>query len=176
MLTLYIYGLVAAFYRIFIIKPSLNYFLYKYFDRKSKLLHAGCGGGQVDIDLSKNLKITALDISALALNQYKKNNPNVEKLIHGSILSIPAKKSSYDGIYNLGVMEHFTKDEIMNILKEFHRVLKPNGVIVLFWPPEFGLSVKFLKFAHFILNKIFKKKIALHPDEISRIFAGYSRH
>ena len=57
----------------------------------------------------------------------------------------------------------------MGILKEFHRVLKSNGKIILFWPPEYGLSVQFLKFAHFILNKIFRKKYTLHPDEISRI-------
>lgn len=167
--TLYIYGLVAAFYRIFIIKPSLNHFIFKYFNKEKKLLHAGCGGGQVDIDLSQNLRITALDISTIALNQYKKNNPKVEKLIHGSILSIPLPSSSFDGIYNLGVMEHFTENEIMDILKEFRRVIKPNGLIILFWPPEYGLSVKFLKFAHFVLNKILNKKITLHPDEISRI-------
>ena len=168
-LTLYIYGLVAAFYRKFIIKPSLNHFIFKYFNRQSKLLHAGCGGGQVDIDISENINITALDISTIALNQYKKNNQNVEKLIHGSIFSVPVHDSSFDGIYNLGVMEHFTEDEIMGILKEFHRVLKSNGKIILFWPPEYGLSVQFLKFAHFILNKIFRKKYTLHPDEISRI-------
>ena len=80
-------------------------------------------------------------------------------MIHDSIFSVPVPDSSFDGIYNLGVMEHFTEDEIMGILKEFHRVLKSNGKIILFWPPEYGLSVQFLKFAHFILNKIFRKKL-----------------
>jgi len=167
--TLIIYDLVAAFYRKFIIKRSLNHFIFKYFNRESKLLHAGCGGGQVDVDISVNMNIIALDISSIALNHYKKNNPNVEKLIHGSIFSVPVHDSSFDGIYNLGVMEHFKEEEIIDILKEFHRVLKPNGKIILFWPPEYGLSVIFLKFAHFCLNKILNKEISLHPDEISRI-------
>ena len=66
-------------------------------------------------------------------------------------------------------MEHFNEDEINDILKEFYRVLKSNGKIILFWPPEYGLSVIFLKFTHYCLNKIFKKKFRLHPAEITRI-------
>jgi predicted SAM-dependent methyltransferase len=31
-------------------------------------------------------------------------------------------------------MEHFTDKEIHRILREFHRILKPGGKIVLFWP------------------------------------------
>ena len=133
------------------------------------MLHAGCGGGQVDVDISENINITALDISSIALNQYTKNNPNVKKIMHGSIFSVPVPDCSFDGIYNLGVMEHFTENEIVDILMEFKRVLKSNGKIVLFWPPEYSVSVKFLKFCHFILNKVFKKNISLHPNEITRI-------
>jgi ubiquinone/menaquinone biosynthesis C-methylase UbiE len=66
-------------------------------------------------------------------------------------------------------MEHFTKEDNEKILKELARVLKPNGKIVLFWPPKFGISVIFLNTTHFILNNILKKNIKLHPDEISLI-------
>ena len=166
---LLVYDLVASFYRKFIIRPALNHIIFKYFNSESNLLHAGCGGGQVDVDICENINITALDISSIALSQYKKTNPNVEKLNHGSIFSIPVIDSSFDGIYNLGVMEHFKEEEIVDILKEFRRVLKSNGKIILFWPPEYGLSVIFLKFTHYCLNKIFKKKISLHPAEITRI-------
>jgi hypothetical protein len=48
-------------------------------------------------------------------------------------------------------------------------VLKPNGKIILFWPPRFGPTVIFLNSTHFILNNIFKRNIRLHPDEISLI-------
>jgi len=48
-------------------------------------------------------------------------------------------------------------------------VLKPEGKIVLFWPPDFGLSVTFLKGVHFVLRRILKKNILLHPDEITRL-------
>jgi len=165
-----IYGVIAAFYRRFIIKPSLNYFIKKYFPRGAKLLHADCGSGQVDINIHSYVSITALDISTKALNIYKKVNKDCCKLIHGSILDIPFNDEVFDGIYNLGVMEHFTEEEIKKILSEFHRVLKSGGRIILFWPPEFGLSVIFFKTAKFILEKIFRKmNVKFHPDEITKL-------
>ena len=164
-----IYRPIASFYRQFIIKKTLNHFIKQEFKTNLKLLHAGSGGGQVDEDIVANYDITALDISSEALKLYKKNNGGKAKLMKASIFDIPAKPATYDGIYNLGVMEHFTKDEDIKILKEFKRVLKKDGKIVLFWPPKFGLSVRFLNTTHFILNNILKRNIRLHPDEISLI-------
>lgn len=89
--------------------------------------------------------------------------------MHASIFDMPVERSTFDGIYNLGVMEHFTEKDILRILTEFRRVLKPNGKVLLFWPPEFGVSVIFLKMVHFILNNVLRRNVALHPDEISRI-------
>ena len=85
------------------------------------------------------------------------------------MFSIPSEDEVYDGVYNLGVFEHFNDQDIQRILKELHRVVKPNGKMIIFWPPEFGLSVVFLKAVHFVLNRVFKADIALHPAEISRV-------
>lgn len=164
-----VYDLIAAFYRRFIIRPSLNKFILENFNPGNVLMHAGCGSGQVDRDIGQKFSIMALDISPVALGLYKKSNHGVKKLIHGSIFDIPLEAEKIDGIHNLGVMEHFTETEIADILAEFHRVLKPHGRIVLFWPPKFGLSVMVLKFAHFILNRVMKKNVQLHPAEITHI-------
>ncbi|MBS1227016.1 MAG: glycosyl transferase family 2 [Proteobacteria bacterium] len=164
-----LYDLIAAFYRRFIIRPSLDKFIFANFSAESILVHAGCGSGQVDRDIAQKMSIMALDISTVALGMYKKSNRNVRKLIHGSIFDIPLDDASVNGIYNLGVMEHFSGSEIVLILNEFHRVLMPRGRIVLFWPPKYGLSVMFLKIVHFILNKVFKKNVQLHPAEITHI-------
>ncbi len=40
--------------------------------------------------------------------------------------------------------------------------------MVILVPPEYGLSVMFLKGVHFILNDVLKKNVQLHPAEISR--------
>lgn len=164
-----LYDATAVFYRKYIIKNTLNYYVEKFFARKAKVLHAGCGGGQVDSEVVHLVNVTALDISSEALNRYKGLYGNLCKIIHGSILKIPSKNGQFDGIYNLGVMEHFTQKNIKKILDEFNRVLKPNGQILLFWPPHFGLSVIFLNSMHFILNNIFRSNIRLHPHEITKV-------
>ncbi len=164
-----IYRYFASFYRKFLIKRSLNYFLEKEFKKGASLLHAGSGSGQVDEDVRKLFEITALDISSEALKLYKYYNGQNSKILKASIFDIPAADSSFDGIYNLGVHEHFTGSENQQIFKEFRRVLRPDGKIVLFWPPKYGLTVNVLNSVHFVLNDILKTKIRLHPGEISLI-------
>jgi|SRR3989344_4626346 len=164
-----VYRNIASFYRKFIIKRALNRIIEEEFERGSKLLHAGSGTGEVDKDIIKKYEITALDISKEALKLYKLNNGNKVKLMHASIFDIPVKSSTFTGVYNLGVMEHFTIEEDIRILKELKRILRKDGKIVLFWPPKFGISVIFLNSLHFILNNILKRNMRLHPDEITLV-------
>lgn len=165
----FLYDLAAVFYRKFIIRPALNKWIRSSFPPGVKVMHAGCGSGQVDADVAQYVNIAALDISAAALRFYHRVNPGVKELIHASIFNIPLENESLDGIYNLGVMEHFTSSEIELMLKEFSRVLKGEGKIVLFWPPKNGLTVRFLGVIHYLLNDVFKKNIRLHPEEITHI-------
>jgi ubiquinone/menaquinone biosynthesis C-methylase UbiE len=164
-----VYDFLAGIYRRLIVKNILNYFVKKYFSKGIKVLHAGCGSGQVDVDIASHVNITALDISANALKIYKKVHGMNAKTVQGNIFHLPFEEQSFDGYYNLGVMEHFTQDEIHQILTEAKRILKPQGRILVLWPPTFGFTVFILDSAHFILNKIFRMKIKLHPDEITRV-------
>lgn len=166
----FLYDLVASFYRRFLIKPTFNYFIRKYFKRGSNILHAGCGGGEVDMDMIRYVRITALDFSQNALKKYQERNGKNGRVVLGDVRSLPFKGASFDGVYNLGVMEHFKKNEILKILKEFNRVLKPRGRLIIFWPPEFGLSVVFFKSLVYIYKKILgRKRVVFHPPEISRL-------
>ena len=60
---------IAVIYRLFIIKPALNHYMKRYFAPGEPVLHAGCGGGQVDVDVVKRLNVTALDNSPVALER-----------------------------------------------------------------------------------------------------------
>jgi len=166
----FFYNVVASSYRRFLIRPYLNYFMKKYFRRNSKVLHAGCGGGEVDMDLQRYLDITALDFSQNALKKYRKRHTGKSKILSGDIRSLKFKPSTFDGIYNLGVLEHFPEGEIEKILEGFYKVLKKNGTLVIFWPPEFGVSVSFFKILVFICREILNiKNIEFHPAEVSRL-------
>lgn len=162
-----VYAFIAERYREWIIEPYLSKYIKKHFIQNALLLHAGCGGGQVDLGIANYYKIIPMDISTNALNLYKELHPNCETPIECDIRKIELPNRSIDGVFSLGVMEHFTENDIVTIWKEFSRVLKPRGKIILFWPPRFGLSVLLLKSWHFIANKIFRKPLKLHPDEIS---------
>lgn len=164
-----IYRLIASFYRQFIIKRLLNYFINQEFKEKDFLLHAGSGSGQVDENIAKKFDITALDISSEALKIYKTVNGSNSKVLKASVFDIPVKNETFDGIYNLGVHEHFTGSENIKIFAQFRRILKPNGKLVLFWPPKYGLSVMFLNSLHFVLNELLRRNIRLHPNEVSLI-------
>ena len=112
----HIYDFIAIFYRRYIIKRNLNRFAKKYLRTGSKVLHAGCGSGEVDTDILKKNDITSLDISLSALKLNGAINDNGNSLIQGDIFNIPFLDHSFDCVYNLGVMEHFNEDDIDIIL------------------------------------------------------------
>ena len=43
--------------------------------------------------------------------------------------------NTYNGVYSEHFIEHLTKEEGINFLKEMFRIMKPGGVIRTVWPP-----------------------------------------
>jgi SAM-dependent methyltransferase len=163
------YDAVAEFYRVYIIRPIVNTFVGRFIPNDGLVLHAGCGGGQVDTGIRDHVQIIPLDLSLRAIKLYRAHQGQDTRGTQGSIFALPFRDDALDGIYNLGVMEHFTEAEIVAILTEFRRALKPGAHAVLFWPPVYGLSARFLDGVHFVMNQVLKRPIKLHPDEITRV-------
>jgi len=161
----WLYDGIAACYRQFIIRPALNYFVFRYFPSRVCVLHAGCGSGQVDVQISKAMHLTAIDISGTALRKYALCHQTPVNLLQGTIDRLPILDRSYDAIFNLGVMEHFKTAELERIFCEFNRVLKTSGKIILFWPPVYGLSVRVLAIVQRLLSRTLKNPVKLHPEE-----------
>lgn len=162
------YDFGATIYRKLFIKPPLNHVIRKQFPDHARLLHAGSGSGMVDDDLHGFVDITALDHSTPAANHYRARHAGARATV-GDIFSLPFSDGTFDGIYHLGLMEHYLDDEHSLVMKEFARVLKPGGKMVMFWPPRFGISVIGLAIIHWVLNSVLKKDVRLHPPEPSLI-------
>ena len=129
------YSFVASLYRRLAIRRNLNYFIHKHFRARCAAPSRWLRFGQVDSELSREMRITAVDISLPALESYRRNNPGAEAVRHGDILHLDGVAGgSFDGAYNLGVVEHFTQDQIVQILREMGRTVKPGGKVVIFWP------------------------------------------
>lgn len=124
---------ISIFIRNRIFLPEIARYLDKYF-KEGIFLEAGSGSGSASSKICKRGKvIIAMDLSKLALEECSKN-PNIDKTIQGDIFNIPFDDCSLNGIWNSGVMEHFSKEDCLKLLLEFRRVLKDNGKIILFWP------------------------------------------
>ena len=168
-----LYEAIAQVYRNQIISRSTARTLARYFeDAPDRVyLHAGCGSGGSDrrIRLLRP-RFHFLDIAPGALALHRQQPLSLRRFhLGGDLFSLPYREGSLDGIFNLGVMEHFREPEIEKILAEFRRVLKPGGKVVLFWPPEFGLSVMALGMFLGVVNRFRKEPLKLHPDEVSRV-------
>lgn len=163
------YDVVATVYRNLFIKSNLNRVIHREFGPGSRLLHAGCGSGQVDADLHGYVDVTAVDISPEALKRYSRENPKASDVKHADILDLPFPDASFDGAYNLGVVEHFEGGQLRQLFHELARVTKPGGKVVVFWPHKMATSAFVLDSIHFVLNDVMHKEVQLHPPEPSRV-------
>ena len=164
-----VYETVATIYRNLVIRRQLCRAIRREFVEGSRLLHAGCGGGQVDAGLHSRFRISAVDLSLAALDLYRRVNPEAPEVRQASVFRLPYPDRTFDGVYNLGVVEHFDEAQIESMLRECARVLTPAGKIVLFWPHRFGSSVIALGLVHRILRSVFRSDRQLHPPEISLV-------
>ena len=85
----------------------------------------------------------SVDISPEARKLYQKNYPTAE-VRSGDILKEPLKPLA-DGIYSLGLVEHFSHEDIVRILKNMAQSVDSNGKILIFWPHRHAPSVYFLR-------------------------------
>ena len=104
----------------------------KLFLSKGKILDAGCGSGR-DTRLFDQIgfDVIGIDISKNLLDYAKKTFPNLN-FQFGDILNIPFDDNHFDGVWAHASVVHFDQDsQVKKALSEFHRVLKPNGLLHL---------------------------------------------
>jgi|GEM_PF-2502353 len=101
----------------------------------------GCGSGETSsrIPMCPGQTFLAVDFAWHPLCQAL-HQPCFAGGIQADIRRLPFRNNSLDGLWNLGVLEHFEPHEQLLILQEFHRVLKPGASIILWWPPRHALD------------------------------------
>lgn len=105
-------------------------------EQKAKVLDFGAGSGIFMPTLSKNFKEAhCLDLNTNALHHVKKlfNLSNV-KIVQGKAGKLPYKDEEFDIIFATDVLEHFP--DSFEIQKEFQRVLKKQGLLIISGPTE----------------------------------------
>ena len=164
-----VFSLLSVATRRFIFQPSVAFYARRFFSETGVFVEAGCGTAESSARMGRNeRKLVGIDFSEVALRAAQVVG-RMDALVQADIFAIPCRSESVDGIWNLGVMEHFSEPQIRSCLREFRRVLKPRGVIILFWPAERNASRWILGPLEFILSRRRGSSFTFFPGEISRL-------
>ena len=121
-----------------------------------KIVELGAGSGSDIICLAqKGVNAYAIDFSIESLNSIKywaKKKGVTVKTVQADIKKIPYPSNSFDMVYSVGLMEHFTNPIVY--LREQIRVVKPGGFLLVDVPQKYTL---------YTLAKHLRMKIKTHP-------------
>jgi SAM-dependent methyltransferase len=160
-----------SYYRKAIFARGVQYFFARYFPESGLFVEAGSGTSETSSRIDKHggaRQLVALDIIPSVLLA---GDPSMDARLCGDIFRLPLRAESVDGLWNVGVMEHFTQDQIDAILSEFHRVLKPGSRLILFWPGVDSVPQRLLRVVEFVINlrRAAAERFRFHPAEISQL-------
>ncbi len=94
------------------------------------IVDVGCGTGATAVQLQRYGMVLAVDISPLALSWSRQRG--LEALLLAAAERLPLLTESVDVIVATDILEHL--DDDVAVLREFHRVLKPGGHVVVTVP------------------------------------------
>ena len=101
---------------------------------ESHIIDFGCGSGNLSKTLVQNgFRVTGVDISdeLLQLAKQQQDTNNKWDVYHYDGKHLPFEDNSIDAITTYGVLIYIHNDEeLINTLKEFHRILKPSGQVI----------------------------------------------
>jgi SAM-dependent methyltransferase len=159
-----------SFYRRAVFARAVAHFADRYLAGEGVLVEAGSGTSETSVLVAKRGGRRALVAVDLVPSVLERCHSVMDVRICGDIFSLPFQDNSIDGIWNVGVMEHFRHEQIDAILREFRRVLKPHSRIVLLWPATFSIPQRILRVMEWFINlRRGRKKFRFHPDEISQL-------
>ena len=92
-----------------------------------RILDAGCGNGAYSHILSENFEVIGVDISERQIELAKQNAPKV-KFICQDMTKVNFPDEYFDGILAYYSIFHIPREEHQEVLRNFHRMLKINGI------------------------------------------------
>lgn len=162
------FGRIASLVRVGLLSRAVRAFAEEHFAREGVFVEAGCGSAESSSRLDPHDRtLLALDISRLALTAARRV-PVFRGHVQGDLFRLPFRDGSLAGLWNLGVLEHFPPAEGRALLAEFARVLRPGGIALLFWPPEFGASRLVLAPIEALRSRP-GAPFRFFPDEVNRL-------
>lgn len=102
-----------------------------YIPKDGRVLDVGCGGGVPFTKyLSEQFEVIGIDISEKQIELAKKNAPNTT-LYCMDMTNLKFTNDYFDGLLAYYSIIHVPRNEQQDLLANFYRMLKPNGVALL---------------------------------------------
>lgn len=142
---------------------------------KEHILEVGCGRGFYEQFLGTiypTVKITGIDLKESYLNiaRHTVKNKNVT-FLNADATNLPLKAKTFDRIIATEVLEHIPDEQA--VLRELHRVLKPEGILVITVPhKEYPFAWDPL---NYILEKVFHTHMPSNIWWLAGIWADHVR-
>ena len=115
--------------------------------------------------LNDNLDKYFLDLNDDVLEKAEKaaRQLNIKgTFICEDMFSMSCPDEFYDVVFNSGVIEHYNRKERIDLLKDYSRVLKRDGMMILAFPNHYSFPYRS---AYLFRKKIFKDNNWSIPDE-----------
>jgi ubiquinone/menaquinone biosynthesis C-methylase UbiE len=113
--------------------------LAKHLNPGDKVLEVACGPGYLVERLLKRYDTYAMDLSLAALERTRKRT-GATSLLQATAESIPIKEGTFNAILAFDLIEHLPNPQ--NFIEAAHRLLKPNGLLILATPNPQSLGCK----------------------------------
>ncbi|MBP6786032.1 MAG: class I SAM-dependent methyltransferase [Candidatus Promineofilum sp.] len=97
-----------------------------------RILDAGSGTGAAMSYLARYGRVTGIDLSPLALAFCRERA--LSRLSQASVTALPFADASFDLVTSFDVLYHRAVGDYRHALREFHRVLRPGGRLLLRLP------------------------------------------
>ena len=134
LLSVSVYDKIAKEYNAgYSLKSELKFLteFLKLIPKKSRMLEAGCGDGRTtEFFYKKGCEIIGIDLSKNMLKIARKNFPKI-KFKKMDMRKLKFKNGYFDAVIVPYSLFHITKKEVPKTIREFYRVLKPNGKIMI---------------------------------------------
>ena len=111
----------------------------------NKVIEVGCESGITTMLLNNDLDKYFLDFNEAMLDKVKQACSQLKidgTFISEDMFSMSCSDESYDVVFNSGVIEHFNQMERVDILREYSRVLKSDGMMILAVPNHYSLPYR----------------------------------
>ena len=96
------------------------------------ILDVGCGAGipTAKFLTEKGLKVTGIDLSDKMLSLARNNVPKAD-FVKMDMNDLQFSESTFHGIISVYALFHVPKDKHFDIFKQFFKILKPGGILML---------------------------------------------